>query len=83
MLPGEVYTGSTFSGYQERDYGASALYVRKSVNIDASGLPQWYHGALDRRRFAQGTCVRRVWQPHHAQGYGHRRTLRSGLTCQR
>lgn len=38
-LPGEVYAGNTFSGYQERDYGASALYARKRVTIDASELP--------------------------------------------
>ncbi len=39
ILPGEVYSGMTFVGYQERDYGASALYARKPIVIDASALP--------------------------------------------
>lgn len=38
-LMGEVYAANVFDGYQERDYGASALYARKNVNIDASDLP--------------------------------------------
>ncbi len=37
-LPGEVYSGMSFAGYQDRDYGASALYARKNVVIDASAL---------------------------------------------
>ena len=41
MLMGEVYAGMppAYQGYEERDYGRSALYVRKSVTIDASALP--------------------------------------------
>lgn len=39
VLKGEVYSGMTFQGYGERDYGRSALYARKDVVIDASGLP--------------------------------------------
>lgn len=42
-LKGEVFTmgggGWTFGGYQERDYGRSALYARKDLTIDASDLP--------------------------------------------
>jgi hypothetical protein len=42
-LRGEVFTmgggGWTFGGYQERDYGRSALYAQKDLTIDASGLP--------------------------------------------
>jgi hypothetical protein len=41
ILKGEVYAGAppTFQGYQERDYGKSALYARKNLIIDASTLP--------------------------------------------
>lgn len=38
-LKGEVYSGMTFAGYQDRDYGASALYAQKNLIIDASALP--------------------------------------------
>ncbi len=37
-LGGEVYVNNAFSGYQERDYGKSALYAHKNVSIDASAL---------------------------------------------
>ena len=39
ILKGEVYSGMTYQGYAERDYGKSALYARKNVSIDASNLP--------------------------------------------
>ncbi|UCG39318.1 MAG: hypothetical protein JSV00_03550, partial [bacterium] len=42
ILRGEVFVmagGWVFQGYQERDYGRSALYVRKDLTVDASGLP--------------------------------------------
>jgi hypothetical protein len=39
ILKGELYAGMTFQGYGERDYGRSALYVAKSVVIDAAKLP--------------------------------------------
>lgn len=39
ILMGEVYSGMTYQGYAERDYGKSALYAHKDVVIDASGLP--------------------------------------------
>ncbi len=41
VLMGEVYAGGppTFQGYQERDYGPSALYAAKGLTIDASDLP--------------------------------------------
>jgi hypothetical protein len=39
-LMGEVYVNNVFSGYQERDYGKSALYADHSLTIDASDLPQ-------------------------------------------
>lgn len=50
VLKGEVFEGSAFGGYQDRDYGPSALYARKSVTIDASSLPDgialnWTGGA--------------------------------------
>jgi hypothetical protein len=39
ILRGEVYlNGWDYQGYQERDYGRSALYARKDVTIDASAL---------------------------------------------
>jgi hypothetical protein len=38
ILMGEVYSGMTYQGYAERDYGKSALYARKNVTIDASNL---------------------------------------------
>ena len=38
-LKGEVYSGMTFAGYSERDYGKSALYARKNLTLDASDLP--------------------------------------------
>jgi hypothetical protein len=39
ILKGEVYTNNVFAGYQERDYGRSALYAHKDLVIDASSLP--------------------------------------------
>lgn len=43
ILKAEVFTftgsGWNFEGYQERDYGRAALYARKDVGLDASGLP--------------------------------------------
>jgi len=55
ILKGEVYAGMTFSGYQDRDYGRSALYARKNVVIDASMLPngitlEWTGGAVNPAR---------------------------------
>jgi hypothetical protein len=55
VLLGEVYSGNTFAGYQERDYGPSALYARKSLTLDASDLPdgitlQWSGGDTSRAR---------------------------------
>lgn len=38
-LKGEVYSGMTYQGYSDRDYGKSALYARKNVVLDASDLP--------------------------------------------
>lgn len=40
VLEGEVYVSGAFAGYQDRDYGSSALYARKDVVIDASMLPK-------------------------------------------
>ncbi|HWQ08438.1 MAG TPA: hypothetical protein VN436_05000, partial [Holophaga sp.] len=39
VLPGEVYSGGAFGGYQDRDYGRSALYAKKNMTLDASNLP--------------------------------------------
>jgi hypothetical protein len=39
VLLGETFPAGKFAGYAERDYGRSALSVRKSVTIDASALP--------------------------------------------
>ena len=56
VLMGEVYsTTMQFLGYQERDYGKSALYARKNLIIDASGLPagitlKWTGGDSNRAR---------------------------------
>jgi len=39
ILRGEVFlNGWDYQGYQERDYGRSALYARKNVTVDASAL---------------------------------------------
>ena len=55
VLQGEVYSGMTFVGYQDRDYGKSALYARKDLTIDASDLPngitlQWGGGDASHAR---------------------------------
>ena len=55
VLLGEVYSGMTFAGYGERDYGKSALYARKDLTIDASALPngvtvQWGGGVASHAR---------------------------------
>jgi hypothetical protein len=55
ILLGEVYSGMTFAGYAERDYGKSALYARKDLTIDASALPHgitvaWGGGDASRAR---------------------------------
>ena len=39
ILMGETFPQGKFGGYADRDYGRSALSVRKSVTIDASSLP--------------------------------------------
>ena len=54
-LKGEVYSGNTFSGYQDRDYGKSALYAAKNLTIDASDLPngitvKWNGGGASHAR---------------------------------
>jgi len=54
-LKGEVYSGMTFTGYQDRDYGASALFAQKDLVIDASALPsgitiEWNGGAASHAR---------------------------------
>jgi len=54
-LPGETYTGMTFQGYAERDYGKSAIYERKNIELDASSLPdgvtiKWAGGDTDPAR---------------------------------
>jgi len=54
-LPGEVYPQNKFGGYQDRDYGRSALYAKKSLAIDASNLPAgitlaWAGGDASRAR---------------------------------
>jgi hypothetical protein len=38
-LGGEVYVNNAFAGYEDRDYGKSALYAHKGLSIDASALP--------------------------------------------
>ncbi|OGD15983.1 MAG: hypothetical protein A2W20_07615 [Candidatus Aminicenantes bacterium RBG_16_66_30] len=55
ILLGEIYSGMTFAGYGERDYGKSALYARKDLTIDASRLPngitvKWDGGGASRAR---------------------------------
>lgn len=37
-LRGELFAGPDFMGYQERNYGPSALYAQKNLTIDASDL---------------------------------------------
>lgn len=54
-LRGEAYSGMLYLGYQDRDYGASALYARTSLVIDASALPDgititWNGGDASRAR---------------------------------
>jgi hypothetical protein len=55
ILLGETYSGMTFTGYADRDYGRSALYTRKNLAIDASDLPngitiEWGGGAASHAR---------------------------------
>lgn len=56
ILKGEVFNpDQSYAGYQERDYGRSALYARKNVVIDASSLPggisiSWGGGDSNRAR---------------------------------
>ena len=38
-LPGETYNGMTFQGYADRDYGKSAIYEKKNIELDATSLP--------------------------------------------
>ena len=38
-LVGESFPAGVFAGFVERDYGRSALVVRKNVTLDASALP--------------------------------------------
>jgi hypothetical protein len=38
-LKGETYSGMSFVGYADRDYGKSALYAHGNITIDASSLP--------------------------------------------
>jgi len=61
ILKGEVFTfigsGFLFNGFQERDYGRSALYARKNLTIDASNLPagitlNWNGGTVHARVLA-------------------------------
>ena len=54
-LKGEVYVNNVFSGYQDRDYGKSALYAAKDLTIDASNLPngitvKWNGGGASHAR---------------------------------
>jgi len=57
-LPGETYSGMTFQGYADRDYGKSAIYERKNIELDATSLPdgitiKWAGGdAIPARVFA-------------------------------
>jgi hypothetical protein len=55
VLQGEIYSGMTFQGYGERNYGRSALYAAKDLTIDASALPDgitltWTGGDANRAR---------------------------------
>jgi len=56
VLKGETYDNTMrFTGYAERNYGKSALYARKNLVIDASGLPngitlKWTGGDANRAR---------------------------------
>ena len=55
VLQGEIYSGMTFQGYGERNYGRSALYAAKDLTIDASALPDgitltWTGGDPNRAR---------------------------------
>jgi hypothetical protein len=38
ILLGETYSGMTFQGYAERDYGKSAIYAKKNIELDATSL---------------------------------------------
>jgi hypothetical protein len=56
-LPGEVYAGGppAFQGYQDRDYGPSAIFAAKDLTLDASALPggiaiEWGGGDASRAR---------------------------------
>ncbi len=67
VLLGEVYSGMTFAGYSERDYGKSALYARKDLTIDASSPPERHHDPVGRGRRQPCPGPGRVRRPDHEE----------------
>jgi len=83
VLKGEVYVNNAYSGYQERDYGKSALYARKNVKIDASDLPngitiQWGGGGASHARVLAVYGDLTMWNVTIQSGYSQAEAITGG-----
>jgi hypothetical protein len=83
VLQGEVYVNNAFSGYQERDYGKSALYARKNVKIDASDLPngitiRWGGGGASHARVLAVYGDLTMWNVTIESGYSQTEAIAAG-----
>jgi hypothetical protein len=83
ILKGEVYVNNQFAGYQERDYGKSALYARKNVRIDASDLPngitlKWNGGGASHARVLAVYGDLTMWNVAIESGYSQTEAITGG-----
>jgi hypothetical protein len=83
ILMGEVYVNNQYSGYQERDYGKSALYARKNVKIDASDLPngitvRWGGGGASHARVLAVYGDLTMWNVTIESGYSQTEAIAAG-----
>jgi len=83
VLQGEVYVNNAFAGYQERDYGKSALYARKNVKIDASDLPngitvRWGGGGASHARVLAVYGDLTMWNVTIESGYSQTEAIAAG-----
>jgi hypothetical protein len=83
VLKGEVYVNNVYSGYQERDYGKSALYARKNIKIDASDLPngitvRWGGGGASHARVLAVYGDLTMWNVTIESGYAQTEAIAGG-----
>ncbi|MCK7462270.1 MAG: hypothetical protein MZU84_09475 [Sphingobacterium sp.] len=83
VLKGEVYVNNVYSGYQDRDYGKSALYARKNVKIDASDLPngitvRWGGGGASHARVLAVYGDLTMWNVTIESGYAQTEAIAAG-----